>query len=261
MFLVLKHKRLAMVKLASHKKKLLSMLGDIKGCNVLDYGCGRGDFVALLLNSKNKAQLIYAVDSSSEMIDTINSNFSKEISSGVVITKIVSRPQSLEGQKFDKIICHNVLECLEDKIKFINQFDALLDNNGIFLLSHHDFDSAIFNSSYKEITRKLVHYFSDTQQAWQEHCDGQMGRKIPGLINHSVFKNFATCQTIRIVETEFQPGNYGYLMADMLLSIAESHYDANTIKKWYHDLEVLDKANEYYFAIDLVVATIKRSKL
>ncbi|HAT8178954.1 TPA: methyltransferase domain-containing protein, partial [Legionella pneumophila] len=150
MFLVLKHKRLAMVKLASHKKKLLSMLGDIKGCNVLDYGCGRGDFVALLLNSKNKAQLIYAVDSSSEMIDTINSNFSKEISSGVVITKIVSRPQSLEGQKFDKIICHNVLECLEDKIKFINQFDALLDNNGIFLLSHHDFDSAIFNSSYKE---------------------------------------------------------------------------------------------------------------
>lgn len=247
-----------MIKVMSHKKKLISMLGDTNGCTVLDYGCGRGDFVELLLNVDSKPQLICAVDSSVAMIDVIGSSFTKEINNGIVIAKVVSDPKAIKGQKFSKIICHNVLECIGDKIEFINKFDALLADYGVFLLSHHDFDSSIFNSNHKNLTRELVHCFADTQQDWQEYFDGQMGRKIPGLVSHSVFKDYVTCQTIRIVETEFKPGNYGYLMTDMLLSVAKSRFDANDLKEWYCDLEALDKNNKYYFAIDLVVAIINK---
>ena len=149
---------------------------------------------------------------------------------------------------------------MSDKIKFINEFDVLLADYGTFVLSHHDFDSSVFNSNHKNLTRELVHCFADTKQNWQEYSDGQMGRKIPGLMSHSVFKDYVTCQTIRVVETEFKSGNYGYLMADMLLSIGKSRFDTNMLKEWYHDLEDLYKTNNYYFAIDLVAAIVNKGQ-
>ena len=86
----------------------------------------------------------------------------------MVITKTISTPTELKGAKFDNIICHNVLECVDHNLTFINAFKPLLsDKNGIFIRSHHDFDSAIFNSSFKVLTRNLVHHFVDTQQKWQ----------------------------------------------------------------------------------------------
>lgn len=235
------------------------MLGEIKDSNILDYGCGQGDFIELLLNTDNKPKSIYAVDSNPQMIDTIKENFVEEIQSSLVIPKVCVNPDDLMGiSKFDKIFCHNVLECLEDKIKFINEFEGLLSDDGVFILSHHDFDSAIFNSHYKELTRDLVHCFADTQQDWQKHSDGQMGRKIPGLISQSVFHDKAVCTTLRLCEREFVPGNYGHLMAEMILAIAEPHFKEADLQLWYQDLETQNINRQYYFAIDLVVALISK---
>ncbi len=33
-----------------HKEKLLNLLGNVEGTHVLEYGCGNGDFIELLLN-------------------------------------------------------------------------------------------------------------------------------------------------------------------------------------------------------------------
>lgn len=245
-----------MTKVLSHKKQIISMLGSLKGTRILDYGCGQGDFIGLILNSDNLPSKIMAVDSDQETIDYLNSTITHDI----LGTRVVSNPQELTGNKFDKIICHNVLECVDNKLEFINIFQNLLSDSGQFLLSHHDFDSAIFNSNYKPLTRELIHHFADTQQTWQKHSDGQMGRKIPGLINRSVFKNNALCQTIRVVETDFKAGKYGYLMANMISEIAESTFDTEQLLEWKKDLERLDNGGEYYFAIDIVVAVSKPLK-
>lgn len=239
-----------------HKKQLTAMLGPVQGLTVLDYGCGTGDFIEILLNQSGTPKYIYAVDSNSEMIGRVSSRFDREIKNGTVIAEVITDPKMLEGKQFDRIICHNVLECIYEKLTFINCFNDLLAEKGIFLLSHHDFDSAIFNSHYKVLTRALVHTFADTQQIWQAHCDGQMGRKIPGLVVHSVFKDTAKVQTIRIVETKFESDQYGYLMADMILSGVKSQFKKKYFESWYQDLKKQSENHEYYFAIDLVVAIL-----
>ncbi len=246
-----------MIKVITHKKQLIDELGDITNAQILDYGCGAGDFIELLLAMPNQPKAIFAVDSSKNMVEKIQSNFADAIDKGIVIPEICVNPGELHGNQFDKIICHNVLECVDDKIKFINDFDRILTSGGVFVLSHHDFDSAIYNSQYKDLTRKLVHHFADTQQAWQAHCDGQMGRKIPGLIEASVFKNRAICKTWRMVEREFKPGNYGFLMADMLIDGAKAVFDAKDLQLWLEDLELKNRQGEYYFAIDLCVAVLR----
>ena len=103
----------------------------------------------------------------------------------------------------------------------------------------------------------MIHHFADTQQPWQKHSDGQIGRKIPGLIKNSLCKNY-TIETWRIVETEFKPRNYGYLMADMLCEIGKNEFSPQELKLWREDLEKKDNQKEYYFAIDLVTAILEK---
>lgn len=242
----------------AHKIKLLERLGNIKNTRILDYGCGRGDFIKLLLEMKEKPKSIYAVDSQIDMLAHIQQDFAKAIKEERVTFKHCKDPHELSGLQFDKIICQNVLECVDDKIAFINEFDDILANKGTLIISHHDFDSAIYNCTYKENMRALIHHFADTQQAWQTYCDGQMGRKIPGLISSSVFKNNASIETWRIVETEFKPGSYGFLMANMIADVAKIAYDTNVIGAFLNDLKEKNKSQDYYFAIDLVVAVLTK---
>ena len=246
-----------MTKILFYKQQLLDALGLLQDASVLDYGCGKGDFIKLLLEMEPQPKLIYAVDSSLDTLEQIKVDFAEAIAQGVVIPKLCQTPGDLIDLKFNKIICHNVLECVPDKIAFINAFAGILAKSGALIMSHIDFDSAIYNSSYKELTRALVHNFADTQQAWQEYSDGQIGRKIPGLVAASVFKDRAQCETWRRVEREFKPGNYGFLMAEMITQIAKNLYDPKEMELWFNDLIQKDHSQEYYFAVDLNVAFIQ----
>ena len=241
-----------MDKILSYKQRIIDQLGNIKDSVILDYGCGRGDFINLLLKSNNKPKLIYAIDSSLDMINHIKHNFPADLVKPI----ICKDPQELIGLKFDKIICHNVLECVDDKLKFINAFANLLAANGIAIISHHDFDSSIYNSSNPKLTRKLIHEFADTQQEWQDHSDGQVGRKIPGLIAASIFKEKAKVETWRIVEREFKPGYYGFLLANMIAGFAKP----KEMSLLTEDLLRKCQQHDYYFAIDLVVAILESPK-
>ena len=246
-----------MTKILFYKQQLLDALGLLQDASVLDYGCGKGDFIKLLLEMEPQPKLIYAVDSSLDTLEQIKVDFAEAIAQGAVIPKLCQTPGDLIDLKFNKIICHNVLECVPDKIAFINAFAGILAKSGALIMSHIDFDSAIYNSSYKELTRALVHNFADTQQAWQEYSDGQIGRKIPGLVTASVFKDRAQCETWRRVEQEFKPGNYGFLMAEMIAQIAKNSYDSKELELWLNDLTQKDQHQQYYFAVDLNVAFIQ----
>jgi 2-polyprenyl-3-methyl-5-hydroxy-6-metoxy-1,4-benzoquinol methylase len=57
----------------------------------------------------------------------------------------VTRPQAISEVSFDKIICPNVLGCVENRLTFINSFKKLLIHDGVCVLSHLNFDSAIYS--------------------------------------------------------------------------------------------------------------------
>jgi len=249
-----------MEKVIAHKKRLIAELGNISDAKILDYGCGNGD-IELLLSKSHQPKEIFADDSNKETIKKIQTDFADYIINGIIFPKVCTSPSDLQGNNYDKIICHNVLECVNDKLSFINSFVDLLKPHGVLVLSHHDFDSAIYNSQHKELTRDLVHFFADTQQSWQENCDGQMGRKIPGLIASSIFKEKSNCKTWRVVERDFHPGSYGFLMADMLTDIGKGTFDEKLLQSWREDLEIKDRLGDYYFAIDLVVAVCENTVL
>ena len=111
-----------MNKILSYKQSIIDLCFTLKDKIVLDYGCGKGDFINLLLDNTEKPKIIYAIDSSLEMINHIKQNFSSKLVKPI----ICNNPEELTGLKFDRIICHNVLECIDNKLDFINIFSDFL---------------------------------------------------------------------------------------------------------------------------------------
>ena len=135
----------------------------------------------------------------------------------------------------------------------------LMKANSWLVISHFDFDSAIFYSSDKEFTRTLIHAYADSKGKWQKFSDGQIGRKIPSLLKASDFKNYRW-QVIRLAEEQFSENYYGYLFAQMLLNFGKSIYLGEKLDNWYKNLHASankDQITEYFFAIDLFISIIK----
>lgn len=239
-------------------KRLITYLGSTENLIILDYGCGTGGLIKALLDQTKHPKEIYAVDSDTATIEKVNNAFSKEISRGLIKTNVISDPKQLKGTTFDGIFCHNVLELIDDKEQFVVGLYNLLKPHGMLIISHMDFDSMIYNSTFKELTRKLIHNFADTKQAWMTSVDGQMGRKIPGIINH-VHIAKSEFVTWRYIETTFRDKEYGFLMANLLLETASTNantFDTKELLAWKRDLEEKAKNNDYFFAVDIAVAKI-----
>ena len=239
-------------------KKLISLLGSVDHKSVLDYGCGKGGLIKLLLQQPVPPQFIYAVDSNETTINTIQKIYANEIQQGSIGTQIVNDPSRLSIQKFDRVICHNVLECIENKEQFVKNLYKALNDYGTLVVSHHDFDSAIYHSDYRDLTRSLIHFFSDKGEPWQPLCDGQIGRKIPGVFKRAGIEN-VLFETWRIVETSFKEGDYGFLMAKMIVEVAKGNFDQNSLDDWMRNLESKAQAHDFYFAIDVVIARASKS--
>jgi SAM-dependent methyltransferase len=232
---------------------LIDELGKVQNKTILDYGCGRGGLIKLLLGQDNQPAFVYGVDVDAQVIEKLKSQYQEVIKKGQLVLEAISNPEQLVGKKFDKIVCHNVLECIENKELFVKNLYQLLNPKGILLVSHHDFDSAVYNSNYQDLTRSLIHDFSDTGQEWQTVCDGQIGRKIPGIVGRAGIEHFDV-EIIRIMEASFEEDDYGHLMAKMLIENAKNKYDPSFLHSWMEDLKFKSQSNDFYFAIDLVIA-------
>ncbi len=239
-------------------KRLVTHFGSTEKLTILDYGCGTGGLTRVLLDNDKHPNLIVAVDSDPKMIEKITSSFSSEIALGQVNTEVISDPRQLLGKlSYDGIFCHNVLELIDDKEHFVASLTALLKEEGTLIVSHMDFDSMLYNSSYKELTRNLIHHFADTKQAWMSSLDGQVGRKIPGILKRANIQTFSF-ETWRLTESSFQEHDYGFIMARLLLETASQIFDQEELRAWKEDLEDKVQNHDYFFAIDLDVAKITK---
>lgn len=111
------------------KNLVWKQLDFIDGKKVLDFGSGHG--VTASHFAKNNQ--VVAVEPSEEMLltpDTENDYI--QIKGGIESLR------ELETESFDVILCHNVLEYVEDKEEIFKEFDRLLKPDGIISVVKHN---------------------------------------------------------------------------------------------------------------------------
>jgi len=112
--------------------KIISLTGELKP-NVLDIGCGWGNFLEVL--KKNNISYL-GVDSSKEAI--------KICTKKGLNCQIASISHLIEnGQKYSAITCFQVLEHLKNPLDFLTSIKNLLKTNGVLILTTPNNDSPL----------------------------------------------------------------------------------------------------------------------
>lgn len=113
----------------------------VKSMNVLDFGSGFGVTANYLASHNN----VTAIEPNQKMLDMrVQENKYEQIAGGL------EQLQQFPDNHFDFIVCHNVLEYIDDKDKYINSFYRVLNKSGILSLVKHNHSGRIMQRAVFE---------------------------------------------------------------------------------------------------------------
>ena len=170
----------------------------------------------------------------------------------------ISKGLPFPDESFDSVLSINTLECLTDKSALLEEVHRVLRPNGSVLFAHFDWDTQVFNGDDKELVRKLVHAFADWQQAWMRDSDGWMGRRLwPTFQQTGLFDG--SIDSAVLVETEFQPGKYGFEQAEAFGALARrDKIDVADYNSFVEGLKLLGDRDCYLYAITMFIYVGKK---
>lgn len=111
------------------KRIVWAQLGEIEGKRILDFGSGEG----ITANYLAKKNVVVAVEPSEDMLRNRWDDYEYK-----QIVGDVSNLSEFENESFDLIICHNVLEYIDDKEQVINELCRLLKVGGMISVVKHN---------------------------------------------------------------------------------------------------------------------------
>ena len=111
------------------KKIVWKQLGDMEGKKILDFGSGEG----ITANHFAEKNDVTAIEPSKEML----SNAWKDYEYTQIVGD-VNALSAFKNETFDMIICHNVLEYIDDKAAVIKALARVLRKDGIISIVKHN---------------------------------------------------------------------------------------------------------------------------
>ena len=136
--------------------------------------------------------------------------------------------------------------------------------DGHLLLAHTDFDTMVFNSSDIELTRRLVHANTDTQEAWMDASDGTIGRKLVAIARRSPFELVRVIAWVTL-DTNFETAGPAHSAArSIAASVRRDRHEelGDALDDWVEDLQALARRGEFLFSVnDYAVLLQKRRSL
>jgi SAM-dependent methyltransferase len=189
----------------SRHRWLAGLLAAGPGDRVVDLGCGTGSSLAQIT-----PDLAVGVDVSRAVLARAAEALASVAGTEVLLVQAdLSDPLPIADASADRVLCHDVLECLREPDALIMEAARVLRPGGRLVLAHTDYDTLVFASEDLELTRRLVHAYCDTQQPWMGAVDGTIGRHLAeiarrcGLVVEDV-------QATVVLSRRFLPGELGW---------------------------------------------------
>ncbi|WP_409253773.1 class I SAM-dependent methyltransferase [Bacillus sp. SCS-153A] len=176
---------------AMEKPVIIDLLGNVHDKNVLDLGCGDGEFSHEMLDAG--ARHYSGIDGSKNMVESAVANFQSD---GADFQLSDLESLTLEANRYDLIVSRMVLHYIEDLDRLVSEVYTALKPGGEFVFSvMHPVITATFNHfSGKEKRSHWVvdNYFETGErvEAWMSHSVVKYHRTIEDYISLALSAGF-----------------------------------------------------------------------
>lgn len=217
-----------------------------KRYDVLDIGCGSGDLLGLISSYVASESTLVGVDTMRKPIDQArglypNIDFRQE--------KFVDSFSFCDAS-FDIVVSVDTLECIPNKSALVAEAARILRPTGSIIFSHWDWDTQVYNSEHKEIIRKFVAEFCDWQQSWMDVSDGQMGRRLWGLLEGSGMFTGAI-ESFTLLETLYEKDRYGFdRLHDLAGLVKTGRIDETEYDMIRGEMKALAESKRYFYSLN-----------
>jgi SAM-dependent methyltransferase len=215
---------------------------------VVDLGCGRGDDLRVLAERHAGADVRFiGLDTSGEGVTAARAAVTDP---RVTFERAeLNAPLPFADGSVDLIYSHNLLECLADTGRFAAEVARVVRPGGQVIVGHWDWDSQLFDGPDKDLVRRLVHAFADWQQAWMDHADGWMGRRLWGVFN--VTGRFSGTVHARVlVNTRYAAPWFGHANAQALQGLVRRGLAARRDYELFASAQSeLDRQGRYFYSV------------
>lgn len=222
------------------------------GGTIVDLGCGYGPALAVLRGHDGSLDLIgldanaAAVTAATETLPAIRAEV-VDLNDGL----------PLEDASVDGVVSHNVLECLRDPVEVMNEAARVLRRNGRAVWSHVDFDAIIVAGPDRDLTRTVLHTYSDHPPPWMPTGDGQMGRRLAGLVRTSALELVDV--SVHLITATRLEGDALARIDEIAASVDTSTelLSPETVVEWRQQVDHADRAGEFVFVEPCFVVTTR----
>ena len=163
---------------------LVGLIQPRAGDVVLELGCGAHMTMAAAADRAGDLTLV-GLDLDVEALDEGNQLLAAIPARHMLAVADLSRPLPLASGSVDGLLCHNVLEEIPDPPALLEEASRVMRPGALSVWSHIDFESVAISGSDPDLTRRVVLAYATTSEAGFAHADGQLGRKLAGLVRSS----------------------------------------------------------------------------
>lgn len=238
-------------------KKILSLLNldSDRQYDILDFGCGSGDFLSRISSTIASESTLIGIDSRQKPINQAATLYPDIDFRQEKFVDSLSFPDS----GFDIVISVDTMECIPEKMALVREVARVLRPGGTVVFAHWDWDTQVYNSEHKKIIRKFVLEFSDWQQGWMDASDGQMGRRLWGLFQGSGMF-MGAMESFTLLETVYEKDQYGFDRLQDLVGLVK----AGRIDKAEHDMihaemMTLAESSTYFYSLNSYIYIGKKA--
>jgi len=190
------------------KAWLRGLVAPRPGETFVDLGCGKGDDLNALAVAFPES-LFIGLDQSEEWVRRAGEATPANATFRVAD---VAQRLPLDDASIDGLLSINLLECVADQAGLISECSRVLRPGGQIVMAHYDWDTQTFDGPDRAFVRRIVHAFSDWQQAWMPAIDPWTGRRLHRLFAaDGRFQGEVFTRTLVSVDA---PESYGWRQAE-----------------------------------------------